>query len=230
VIAVSQATADDLQAAYAVNRRKIDVIYEATVPATLARAAYPPGLVRPYALYVGTIQPRKNLVRLAQAYAKLVSAHGIEWDLVLAGGLGWRSDEVLRDIDAVGLPDRIHRLGYLDEDELQALLQGARLSCYVSLYEGFGLPVLEAQAAGVPVMTANNSALPEVAGDAAILVDPTDVDAIADAMLRLSSDEALRQRLIAAGHANVARFSWSKAARETLAVLIKAGQVKSGRQ
>jgi glycosyltransferase involved in cell wall biosynthesis len=135
---------------------------------------------------------------------------------------------VLRAIDALDLPDRIHRLGYVAEDELPPLLYGARLFCFVSLYEGFGLPVLEAQAAGVPVMTANNSSLPEVAGDAAILVDPTDVDAIADAMLRLSSDEALRQRLIAAGHANVARFSWQKAARETLAVLLKAAQAKSG--
>jgi glycosyltransferase involved in cell wall biosynthesis len=200
------------------------VIYEATVPIAPETIPSPPLRARPYALYVGTIQPRKNLVRLAQAYAGLVRSHAVEWDLVLAGSPGWLGDEVLRAIDAVGLPDRIHRLGYVTDDELPALLYGARFFCYVSLYEGFGLPVLEAQAAGVPVMTANNSSLPEVAGDAAILVDPTDVDAIADAMLRLSGDEALRQRLIAAGHANVARFSWQKAARETLAVLIKAAQ------
>jgi glycosyltransferase involved in cell wall biosynthesis len=224
VIAVSQATADDLQSAYAVDRRKIDVIYEATVPIAPETIPSSPPRARPYALYVGTIQPRKNLVRLAQAYAGLVRSHAVEWDLVLAGSLGWLGDEVLRAIDAVGLPDRIHRLGYVTDDELPALLYGARFFCYVSLYEGFGLPVLEAQAAGVPVMTANNSSLPEVAGDAAILVDSTDVDAIADAMLRLSNDEALRQRLIAAGHANVARFSWQKAARETLAVLLKAAQ------
>ncbi len=228
VIAVSQATADDLQVAYAVDRRKIDVIYEATVPITAPQAIYPLESTRPYALYVGTIQPRKNLVRLAQAYAKLVHTHSVDWDLVLAGGPGWLSDEVLRAIDALDLPNRIHRLGFVAEEELPSLLHGARLFCFVSLYEGFGLPVLEAQAAGVPVMTANNSSLPEVAGDAAILVDPTDVDAIADAMLRLSSDEALRQRLIAAGHANVARFSWQKAAQQTLAVLLKAAQAKPG--
>jgi glycosyltransferase involved in cell wall biosynthesis len=224
VIAVSQATADDLQRAYAVDRRKIDVIYEATVPIAPETVPSPPPRARRYALYVGTLQPRKNLVRLAQAYAGLVRSHAVEWDLVLAGSRGWLGDEVLRAIDAVGLPDRIHRLGYVTDDELPALLYGAHFFCYVSLYEGFGLPVLEAQAAGVPVMTANNSSLPEVAGDAAILVDPTNVDAIAEAMLRLSSDEALRQRLIAAGHANVARFSWQKAARETLAVLLKAAQ------
>ena len=199
-------------------------------PPDVDAAASPLGVQLPgsYALFIGTIQPRKNLVRLAQAYAGLVKSHAVPWDLVIAGGKGWLSDEVVQAIEDLGLPDRIHLLGYVPEPQLPALLKGARLFCFVSLYEGFGLPILEAQAAGVPVMTANNSSLPEVAGDAAILVDPTDVDAIAEAMLRLSSDEALRQQLIVAGRANVARFSWQKAARETLAVLIKAAQQRPG--
>jgi glycosyltransferase involved in cell wall biosynthesis len=229
VIAISQATAHDLGRFYAIDRRKIDVIYEATVP--LPPPAQPPAelppLPRPYALFVGTLQPRKNLVRLAQAYAQLLRTHHVEWDLVLAGGAGWLSQEVIEPIDALGLPDRIHRFGYVADDVREALLRNARLFCYVSLYEGFGLPVLEAQAQGVPVMTANHSSLPEVAGDAALLVDPLDTDAIADAMLRLSRDEPLRQQLIAAGYANVARFSWQKAAQETLAVLLAAA--KAGR-
>ena len=231
VIASSTATADDLHTAYAIDRRKIDVIYEATVPTVdvdADAARLPTQLPGSYALFVGTIQPRKNLVRLAQAYAQLVKSHAIPWDLVIAGGRGWLSDEVVQPIEDLGLPDKIHLLGYVPESQLPALLQSARLFCFVSLYEGFGLPILEAQAAGVPVMTANNSSLPEVAGDAAILVDPTDVDAMADAMLRLSSDEPLRQQLIMAGRANVARFSWQKAARETLAVLIKAAQQRPG--
>ena len=231
VIAISRATADDLQAAYAIDRRKIDVIYEATVPPPDMDAAVSPleaQLPRSYALFIGTIQPRKNLVRLAQAYAQLVKSHAVPWDLVIAGGKGWLSNEVLQAIEELALPDRIHLPGYVPDAQLPALMKGARLFCFVSLYEGFGLPILEAQAAGVPVMTANNSSLPEVAGDAALLVDPTDVDAIAEAMLRLSSDEALRQQLIAAGRANVARFSWQKAARETLAVLIKAAQQRPG--
>ena len=231
VIAISRATADDLQAAYAIDRRKIDVIYEATVPPADMDAAASPlaaQLPKSYALFVGTIQPRKNLVRLAQAYAGLVKSHAVPWDLVIAGGHGWLSDEVVEAIEDLALPDRIHLPGYVPEEQLPALLKGALLFCFVSLYEGFGLPILEAQAAGVPVMTANNSSLPEVAGDAAILVDPTDVDAIAEAMLRLSSDEALRQQLIEAGRANVARFSWQKAARETLAVLLKAAQQRPG--
>lgn len=235
VIAISQATAHDLVRFYGVDRRKIDVIYEATVPPTVDTPAprtnqaalpkpLPKPLLRPYALFVGTIQPRKNLLRLAQAYAQLLATQDVEWDLVLAGGEGWLSHEVTGPIDALELGDRIHRLGYVDESSLEPLLAGARFFCYVSLYEGFGLPVLEAQARGVPVMAANNSSLPEVAGDAALLVDPLDMDAIADAMLRLSRDEDLRQKLIAAGYANVARFSWEKAARETLAVLVKAAE------
>ena len=106
----------------------------------------------------------------------------------------------------------VHFTGSISEADHAALLHAARLFVFPSLFEGFGLPVIEAQQAGVPVMTANNSSLPEIAGDATLLVDPLDVDAIADAMLQLSQDEALRQRLIAAGHENVKRFSWSKAA------------------
>ena len=105
---------------------------------------------------------------------------------------------------------------------MAALRQQARLFCYPSLHEGFGLPVLEAQSQGVPVLTSNRSSLPEVAGDAALLVDPEDVDEIAQAMLRLSRDEELRAELVAKGHENVKRFSWEKAARETLAVLKRA--------
>ena len=154
----------------------------------------------------------------------MLAAPDAGWDLVLAGGAGWLSAEVISQLDAIGLDERIHRLGYVADEDLETLLRHALFFCYVSLYEGFGLPVLEAQARGVPVMTANNSSLPEVAGSAALLVDPLDAGAIADAMLRLSSDETLRQALIAAGHANVARFSWDKAARETLDVLLAAAQ------
>jgi glycosyltransferase involved in cell wall biosynthesis len=228
VIAVSRATASDLQRAYAAPAGKVQVIHEAASPPTPAtpqamdavRARY--GLSRPYALYVGTIQPRKNLARLIAAYGRLHRDAPVGWDLVLAGGRGWLSESLYRQADGLGLAGAIHFPGYVPEAELPALLGGARFFCYPSLYEGFGLPVLEAQQMGVPVMTANNSALPEVAGDAALLVDPTDVDAIADAMLRLSQDEALRQQLIAAGYENVKRFSWEKAARQTLAVLEEA--------
>lgn len=224
VICISQATADDLSRAYGTDPAKVDVIHEGIDLQRFAsdgtRHAAPTG--RPYALYVGTIQPRKNLARLMQAYARLIKVHAIDWDLVLAGKPGWHSDALYAQAAALNLSDRIHLSGYVPDDALPSLIRNARFFCFPSLYEGFGLPVLEAQALGVPLVTANNSSLPEIAGDAALLVDPTDVDAIADAMLALSRDEALRQRLIAAGYENVKRFSWEKAAAETLAVLEKA--------
>ena len=228
VIAVSGATARDLQRYCGTPAGKIRVIYEAAVampaPAqgeiAAVRADY--GLHRPYALYVGSIQPRKNLARLIRAYGFLAESGLPEWDLVLAGGLGWLSDPIVELARSSAAAEHIRLIGYVAEERLPALLAGARFFCYPSLFEGFGLPVLEAQRMGAPVMTSDTSSLPEIAGDAALLVDPTDVDAIAEAMLRLSQDEALRARLVAAGYENVKRFSWEKAAAETLAVLEEA--------
>ncbi len=231
LIAVSNATAADLHSAYHVDHSRVHVVHEAAVlqakaptPGQIAAVRARLGLERPYALFIGTIQPRKNLVRIAQAYARLRAAGHRGFDIVLAGAPGWKSEPLLAQIAALGLGDTIHLPGYLAPADAVALLHGARFFCYPSLFEGFGLPVLEAQQAGVAVLTATNSSLPEVAGDAALFVDPNDVDAIAVAMLRLSSDEALRARLIEAGHENVKRFSWEKAAAETLAVLEEAAR------
>jgi glycosyltransferase involved in cell wall biosynthesis len=230
VIAVSYATAADIRRHYGAREDKIRVIHEAApvwqAPSAEAvratRSRY--GLHRPYALYVGTIQPRKNVARLIQAYTTLAQAHTLTWDLALAGGAGWLSEPIFNLVRTSRFADRIHLTGYFPEEELPSLLAGAAFFCYPSLSEGFGLPVLEAQSAGVPVMTANSSSLPEVAGDAALLVDPTDVDAIAAAMLQLSQDDALCRKLIAAGFENVKRFSWEKAAQETLTVLEEASR------
>lgn len=230
VIAVSQATARDLVHYTTIAPAKIRVIHEALPPlptpdaAAIAAARARYGLAQPYAIYVGTLQPRKNLARLIQAYEQLRAARAVSWDLVLAGGPGWLNAPILTRAQTSPWAASIRLTGYVPDADLSALVAGARLFCFPSCHEGFGLPVLEAQSLGVPVMTANNSSLPEVAGDAALLVDPTDVDAIADAMLRISQDEALRQRLIAAGYANLKRFSWEKAAAETLAVLEEAAR------
>ncbi|MBP7962391.1 MAG: glycosyltransferase family 4 protein [Caldilineaceae bacterium] len=228
VIAISQATAQDLARFDAIDPAKIRVIYEAAGPPQLSDRPKLVALAHlpAYGLFVSTIQPRKNVERLVRAFAFLVKTKTISWDLVLAGGKGWLSDQLYSLAGELGVADRVHFLGYVDDADLPGLYAHARLFCYPSLFEGFGLPVLEAQSYGVPVMTSNNSALPEVAGDAAILVDPMDIDAIADAMLRLSQDEDLRQRLIAAGYENVKRFSWDKAAKETLAVLEEAAREK----
>lgn len=228
LIAVSQATADDLIRFYNVPPPQIAVIHEAAVPlrrpsaSEIAAIQQRHGLRRSYALFVGSIQPRKNLKRLILAFTRLCKGGDAAFDLALAGAEGWLNNSIYDAVAQSGLVDRFHFLGYLPDDDLSALLHGARMFCYPSLMEGFGLPVLEAQSAGVPVMTANNSSLPEVAGNAALLVDPENIDAIAEAMLRLSRDEELRQRLIAAGYVNVRRFSWERAARETLAVLEEA--------
>ncbi|MBE2238049.1 MAG: glycosyltransferase family 4 protein [Caldilineaceae bacterium] len=230
VIAVSQATAADLQQYYRTPAARIRVVYEAAAAPTpvdcaqidAVRTRY--GLARPYALFVGTIQPRKNIERLLRAYAWLSRNTALAWDLVFAGAPGWLSEKLYAEAASLGLAEKVHFLGFVADEALPALIKGALFFSFPSLFEGFGLPVLEAQSYGVPVLTSNNSSLPEVAGDAALLVDPTDVDAIANAMLRLSRDEALRQQLIEAGYANVRRFSWEKAAQETLAVLREAAE------
>ena len=230
VIAISQATATDLHQVLGAQTAKIRVVHEAvnamsqpTPPQIVAaRAHYAHN--QPYALYVGTLQPRKNLVRLISAYEQLCQRDAAAFDLVLAGNPGWLSAEIVAQAQQSPHAARIHLPGYVAEADLAPLLAGAEFFAFPSLYEGFGLPILEAQSIGVPVMTAHGSSLPEVAGDAAIYVDPTDVEAIAQAMLQLSQDETLRQELIAAGHRNVQRFSWDKAAAETLAVLEEAAR------
>ncbi len=233
VIAISQATAADLHQHLHVDADKTHVVYEAVnslpIPSTDSIAALRARLQlsRPYALYVGTIQPRKNLARLLAAYEQLCRHGTASFDLVLAGGAGWLSQAILLLAGQSPYADRIHLPGYVADADLPALMAGAEFFTFPSLYEGFGLPILEAQSLGVPVMSAKGSSLPEVAGDAALYVDPTDVEAIAQAMLRLSQDEALRQELIAAGHRNVQRFSWEKAASETLAVLEEAARKHS---
>ena len=235
LIAVSEATASDLRCAYHAAAAQVRVVHEAAPPAPIvtpadsADARMRHGIGRPYALFIGTLQPRKNLLRIAQAFATLRAAGHDRFDLVLAGAPGWKSEPLLAAIDHLGLGSALHRTGYLSPIDAAALLHGALFFCYPSQFEGFGLPVLEAQQAGVPVLTSNNSSLPEIAGDAALLVDPTDVDAIAAAMLRLSMDEELRAQLIAAGHENVKRFSWQKAAAETLAVLEEAARAATRR-
>jgi alpha-1,3-rhamnosyl/mannosyltransferase len=174
------------------------------------------GITPPYILAVGTIEPRKNLVRLIQAYRRL-AAEGAPQTLVLIGDDGWGTEE-LRGALAEGGPGRVVRAGGLTGNTLTTAYADADAVAYVSLYEGFGLPVLEAMSAGAPVVTSNTSALPELAGDAALLVDPEDADAIADALARILSDSSLADELRVRGLARAATFSWAATARATLDV------------
>jgi glycosyltransferase involved in cell wall biosynthesis len=245
VIADSAATRADLIRAYGVDGRKIRVIHlgrdETLAPVkderALAEVRARYGIAGRYVLYVGTLQPRKNLARVIEAFARVAAEPAFSGvQLVLAGKKGWLYDDLFAQVERMGLPGRAIFPGYIEDADLPALLSGATAFVFPSLYEGFGIPVLEAGACGVPVITSNTSSLPEVAGDpaagsgqaAALLVDPHDVDAIAEAMTRLVTDEALRAELSRRGLANVQRFSWEKCARETLAVLVEAGSSKLG--
>ena len=232
VIADSEATRRDLIAHYHIDPHKITVIYpgigDEFRPITeddlvaQARARY--DLPATYLLYVGTLQPRKNLVRLISAYHQLCQQYppALLPHLVIAGKKGWLYDEILAQATDLRVSQRVRFPGYVDQQDLPALLGGASALLMPSLYEGFGLPVLEAMACGTPVICSNTSSLPEVAGDAALLVDPLDVQGLVDAMAKLLSDDALRQDLVRRGFAQAARFSWAETARQALAVCERA--------
>jgi glycosyltransferase involved in cell wall biosynthesis len=178
-------------------------------------------LAQPFILTVGTLQPRKNHLRLVQAFSRVAAAHR-DVRLVIAGGKGWSYDETAAEIARLNLGDRVIFPGFVSEEDLAAVYSLARALAFPSLYEGFGLPVLEAMACGTPVVCANASSLPEVAGDAAVLVDPLDVDGLAEALERVLDDDVLRQELIRRGHERAARFTWAAAANALLAAYCEA--------
>ncbi len=224
IIAVSKATKSDLIKRVDIEGDKIKVVYE----------GYDKDLFKPaidekpktYYLFVGTVQPRKNLERIIKAFAihlrgvpkeKRRSHLGGEVKLVIAGQKGWMSDEIYRLPKRLGIEDRVKFLGYVVDKDLPALYSGAIALLLPSLFEGFGLPILEAQASGCPVITSNVSSMPEVVGKGALLVDPLSVDDIVRGMGEIGET---REKLIKAGFENVRRFSWEKCARETLEVLL----------
>ncbi|MBK5264614.1 MAG: glycosyltransferase family 4 protein [Alphaproteobacteria bacterium] len=183
----------------------------------LARHGLAPG----YFLTVGTLQPRKNLARLFGAYRALPDRIRSEHPLVIVGQMGWGMDDLLPAIRSAQAVGEVFWLDYVLDAELRAIFQGACALVFPSLYEGFGMPVVEAFASGVPVLTSNVSALPEVAGDAALQVDPCDVEAIRDAMLRLAENSALCAHLVAAGSLRAKRFSWQTCAEQVAGVYRK---------
>ncbi len=229
IIADSQATARDLAQEYGVAPARITIAYPGLDPA-MAPAAEPAQnavrqryqLPHPFVLYVGTIQPRKNLVRLLQAFARLPGDFaGVE--LVLAGATGWLAGDIHQSVRELGLEARVRFPGYVAQEDLPALLSAAACFVMPSLYEGFGLPVLEAMACGTPVACSSAGSLPEVAGDAALQFAPTDVDAMAAALARILGDQSLRRELVARGHRQCARFSWRRCAEAVLPALLAAG-------
>jgi glycosyltransferase involved in cell wall biosynthesis len=221
LLAPSRHTADDLVRAGAASERVHVTPLAASLPSSggedvPARL----GVGRPYLLFVGTLEARKNVVRLIRAYRRAIDTAALPHSLVLAGPLGWRAEAVHREVAVPG-PGRVVLTGRIDPGALDALYRSADAFCYPSLYEGFGLPVLEAMARGVPVVCSNASSLPEVAGDAAVLVDPMSVGEMADAIARVLGDDRERERLGAAGRARAEGFSWERTARKTLEVYRK---------
>jgi glycosyltransferase involved in cell wall biosynthesis len=174
------------------------------------------GLQPGFVLFVGTIEPRKNLVRLARAYSRLRRS-GFDGQLVICGGWGWKSADLRPRIERMGISNSVVFTGYVPDEDVVALLNAAGAFVYPSLYEGFGLPIVEAFASGVPVVTSDRGAMAEVAGDAALLVDPTSTEQLTDALRRALTDSAERARLRAAGLARASEFNRARTAREAIA-------------
>jgi glycosyltransferase involved in cell wall biosynthesis len=219
VIAVSESTKRDVVEQYGVAPEKVDVVYNGVDPVfrplpadQVSAFRAHRGLPDHFILFVGTLEPRKNIARLLQAYAQLPGARP---PFMFVGGKGWFYDEIFTLVERLELGTEVHFVGYVPADDLPMWYNAADLFVYPSLYEGFGLPPLEAMACGTPVVTSTASSLPEVVGQAALLVDPADTGALARAIERGLADADLRAQMRAEGLARVAGFSWRETARRT---------------
>lgn len=235
VLADSTHTRSDLVTLLGVSQEKIRVIKPGvdhrfrprprpTTPGAQCISSSPPGRLRrlydladaPYVLSVGTLQPRKNYVRLIEGFVRARTGRHSDLQLLIAGGRGWLYDDV---IEEASKHVSVRLLGFVEDSDLLALYRRAALFAFPSLYEGFGLPVLEAMACGTPVVCSNTSSLPEIAGDAALLVDPFDVQALSSAMKRVLEEAELRKQMIDRGFARARRFTWAQAAQQLLEVI-----------
>jgi len=228
IVAVSFATRNDVLRNFKISVDKIRVVYEGssdffyprndeTDVMKQVRARYNIGK-RPYLFYLGDSFPRKNLLSIVRAFSHIDVQERRECVLVMSGNIDVDSLLLRQFIKESALEHRLIFTGFVNEDDLPYLLSGARAFCFPSLYEGFGLPVLEAMACGCPVITSNVSSLPEVAGDAALLVDPYDVQQIADAMTKVLTDDRLCEDLRQRGLRQAKKFSWESAARQLLEI------------
>ncbi|NLO06738.1 MAG: glycosyltransferase family 4 protein [candidate division WS1 bacterium] len=231
VFAVSEFTRAGVISSYGVPPERVSVTYNALPPAFTApdeaaveRVLAAHGLSRPYVLFVGVRQPRKNLPRTVAAFVSAKQSGALPHRLVLAGKAGWRATETERAIAEAG--EDVLPLGYVPDEDLPALYAGADLLLFPSLLEGFGIPVLEAFACGTPVVTSDESALPEIAGDAALLVNPRDEEGIAGAILRVLNEPTLRDELVRRGFERLRLFDWQETARRTVAGYERAVEVQ----
>jgi glycosyltransferase involved in cell wall biosynthesis len=221
VIANSEATKADYCDAYNIMPEKITVLplgvearfYERTpTPETLLRRYGVPSNA-PYFLCVGTVQPRKNYSRVIRALARL-REEGFDVSLLIVGGQGWLEDEMYATLEETRMSHHVRLTGFVDDADLPHLYRSSLALVFPSLYEGFGFPILESMASGVPVITSNLSSMPEIAGNAALTVNPYDVEDITHAMRQVLQSESLRQTLILAGLERAKMFTWERAGRE----------------
>jgi glycosyltransferase involved in cell wall biosynthesis len=229
IVTVSESARRDLLRFHGVPADRVSVVHEAASPAfrpiddaaerDRVRARY--NLPPRFMLYVGTIEPRKNLPRLVDAFAA-AKAQGIPHHLVCVGPYGWSSRDLARQVERVGLGGAVHFTGYASFEDLPAIYNLAEYFAFPSLYEGFGLPVVEAMACGLPVITSNTSSLGEIGGGAAVTIDPTSTEALTDAIVRLAIDEELRREIGRRGLERSRMFSWTQTAKEMLAVYHRA--------
>jgi glycosyltransferase involved in cell wall biosynthesis len=222
VIAVSHFTAEEVVRLLNVPSERVHVIHHGVDPSfcplspnEVVRFRQQMGLPERFILHVGTLEPRKNLTTLVQAFACL---NVPDLHLVLAGGKGWLYEEIFAEVERLGVQDRVHFPGYVPFETLSLWYNAAYIFAYISRYEGFGLPVLEALASGTPTLTAETTSLPEAAGDGALLVPPDNVAAVADGLQRLLRDEGVRQELRQRGLRHAAHFKWEHTVEQTLAL------------
>jgi glycosyltransferase involved in cell wall biosynthesis len=224
IIVISKSTRRDLVQHYGVDPSKVHVVYEAAAPSfqrmpaeKAAALVRPLGLPERYALHVGTIEPRKNLTRLVEAL-EMLRLRGIVIPLVVVGGKGWLYEGFFARLEQLEMRRYVHFAGYVTDTQLPALYAAATMTVMPSVYEGFGLPVVESMASGTPVVCSDASSLPELGGGAARYHDPLDTEAMARALAVVWQDAELRAEMRRQGVAQAATFSWQRAAQETLAV------------
>jgi glycosyltransferase involved in cell wall biosynthesis len=229
VIADSESARGDLVRLLRADERRVDVVplgvdarFRPPAPADLERATRRLGLRPPYLLFVGNLEPRKNLPGLIDAFRRVRASHPSPPRLVVAGKVAWKSGPLLEALAAPDLRDTVQVTGYVDAEDLPALYGGAEAFVFPSFWEGFGLPVLEAMGCGTPVVVSRVAALPEVAGDAAVWVDPASAESIANGILEVLTQPARRAQLVAKGLARAREFPWERTARSTLATYARA--------
>jgi glycosyltransferase involved in cell wall biosynthesis len=239
IIAVSQSTKDDLVKIYGIEPEKIKVIYSGInsvfstcLPvgkvqysvSSISKIKKKYNLPEKYILYLGTLEPRKNIIGLIKAFELFKKSYKLQatsYKLIIAGSKGWLYKDIFKAVQNSPAKDDIIFTGFIDDKDKSALYSLADLFVYPSFYEGFGFPPLEAMSSGTPVITSNFSSLPEAVGNAAITVNPYDLDELAKAIEMVLSDEKLRDILIERGYKRVKNFSWEKCAEETLEFILR---------